>query len=116
MEIVTQEVKTLYSIQFTVSDFAGILFKYYREMEDEKCAYPKAFEWLDLEKEDRYPSKLTENRVLDILDRMFIKGNGDTYAFIAKYFGFDGWSNGGLWNKNKKVWEMGVYNRGRYLK
>ena len=117
MEIVTQEVKTLYSIQFTLSEFTEILSKCYKEIEDERCAYPNAFDWLNFEDESADPEGWYESRVRDVLEReMFLKAKGDTYSYIAKHFGFDGWSNGGLWNKNKQVWEMEVFNRGRFLK
>lgn len=109
MTITKKEVKTTYTINFTASEFAYILDAWQKSMQ--KHRHPHAFENLHYDEVNEL--KLTQ--VHDYFVNLGLEGNSDTYAFIAEYFGFDGWSNAGYYNEAKKVYTMTVYDNGDTL-
>lgn len=112
MKIVGQEVKTLYTIELSVSDIAEAMSDYCKSTNKHK--YPRAFDWLTMDTE---AESWTLKKVEEIINKtFFMASNGDTYSYLAEYFGFDGWSNAGLWKENKRIYTMSVFNRGEYLK
>lgn len=112
MKIVVQEVKTFYTIELTASDVQEAMSYFYNSTA--KHMYPRAFEWLIL---DTDPATWPIEKITEIIERTFFTAsNADTHSLLADFFGFDGWSHAGRWNRNKKVYEMTAYNRGEHLK
>lgn len=100
MEILKQEVKTIYDIEFTESDFL------------------KAFEeWVIHPLKDCYYDDAFDTKDCSSLDvaKLFTKFSLDckTLQFIAKeFFGFDGIENYGFYSEKKKTRLLVVYNYG----
>lgn len=112
MKIVSQEVKTIYTIELTVSDIRVAVIDYYNS--NNKHRHPRAFEWLDFSTD---PHNWKDSRFLKIAkDELFLSGSADTYSYLAYYFGFDGWDHAGVWYQNKNIYSMRLFNRGEYLK
>lgn len=109
MTITKKEVKTTYTINFTASEFAYILDAWSKSMQ--KHRHARAFNDLPLED----VSELELSTIHEYFTELGVRGNPDTYAFIAEYFGFDGWSNAGYYNEAKKVYTMTVYDNGDTL-
>lgn len=109
MTITKKEVKTTYTINFTAGEFAYVLDAWQKSMQ--KHRHPHAFENLPFD--DISDLKLAA--VHEYFTQLAVMGNPDTYSFIAEYFGFDGWSSVGYYNKAKKVYTMTVYDNGDTL-
>ncbi len=106
MKIISKEVRTTYEIMFDINEYTEIVKSFRDSMK--KHHTPKAFEWLKYDEID------IDNKPLDEwhLKNLWNCGNGDTFRYIANYFGFDGWSNAGIYYDHHKCHKMTVYNYG----
>ena len=104
MKITKQEVKTIYSISISFKDWTRAI-ENYKESETMRIVYSKAFEKFDIE--DTTMGNLSKG-----FKNLGFNGNGDTYNYLAKFFGFDGWSNAGYYSETQKAHCMVVYNYG----
>lgn len=107
MRITKQEVKTNYSIEFTVEDFKKVIEYglYETYMSDELKEY--------LEKNDISKDSLVDENVQCLFKRWNF--NCELLRLVASYFGFDGVDHFGSYNQNKKVRTLTVYNYGDYI-
>lgn len=101
MNIYKKEIKTLYEIRFDLMEFLKIV-EVFKECK-EKMVLSNAF------------CKLTSfdyNEVIKFYKHLADLGNPDTFLFIAKTLGFDGWENAGYYNALKDCYCMTVFNHG----
>jgi hypothetical protein len=113
MKITETKVKTLYTIKLDTADFAILLEQFHDDKENECVAlteYPKAFDFYTTTREN-----VREEVAAAVMNQMFSRANGDTYNYIARTLGFDGWENAGYYNKIKRIYTMVVYNNGDTL-
>ena len=112
MKITKATVKTQFEIEIEFKDFADAFVKY--GSEDGECyriLYPKAFEGEDLE--DTTVGSLRE--IFKTLNSPTAKRrHGDTYAYLAKCLGFDGWENAGYYHEPTGRYRFSVYVYGDY--
>lgn len=104
MKITSKEVKTFYRIEFDAADFANAVERY-GDSELLDSRFPKAFEGFDI-------NTNSEESCVSAMRRMSVFGNGDTAGYLADYFGFDGWSNGGYFCEKTLTYRMSVFNYG----
>lgn len=107
MKITKQEVKTFYSISISFNDFVKAI-ETYKAKEIHQISYSKAFDKFNID-------DTTMGNLRNGFQNISFKGNGDTYGYLAKYFGFDGWQNAGYYSENQKAYCMVVYNYGDTL-
>lgn len=109
MKITEQKVKTLISIELSLKDIGQAVSNYGKDGQAHR--YPRAFEFVDPAKKHLIEKAVSESFVEEI----FLNGNGDTYNYLAQYFGFDGWHNAGYFNRGRHSYCMEVFNRGDTL-
>lgn len=107
MKITSQTVKTFYEIEFDAADLANAI-EHYQRSEYAHAMWGNAFENIDT-------SDLSEAACEHLLETKIGWGNGSTAAYLADYFGFDGWQNSGVYNKKRKTYRMEVFNYGDNL-
>ena len=109
MNITQVTVKTFYDIEITFDDFLRAFIRYGApEGETDRIMYPKAFEGYDLENH-------TTGYVMQVMQKISVFGHGDFAAYMADFFGFDGWHNMGHYNKTQNIYRMTVFNHGDKL-
>lgn len=97
MTISKIEVKTHYNIELDESDVAtAIHFYNSEEGEADRATYPKALD------------DLGDNPI----KKLGLLGNSQTYAFLANFFGFDGWENAGYYHATTHTYRMSVFTWG----
>jgi len=106
MNIISAAVKTYYRIEFTYEDFVDILKseKLFTYRDKALVESRKAFKENDEEHVRWYFVHLTDYGCED--------GNKASLDAIAEYFGFDGWTHCGLFNKKNGKRSISVYNDG----
>lgn len=106
MKTVSKETKTFYEIMLNIEDLTELVKSFRDSMKQYRT--PKAFDWLKIDELD------LDNKLLDEshLKMFWEVSNGDTLKYIANYYGFDGWYNGGIYYDNHKCHKMTVYNYG----
>lgn len=104
MKITMQEVRTIYEISIDFKDWVNAI-ENYKEKEFERIIHPKAFENFNID-------DTTMGNLRTGFRNINYKGNGDTFAYLARFFGFDGWSNAGLHYEKRNAHCMTVYNYG----
>ena len=104
MTILKNEVKTISTIALNTMDL-GKAVQNYVDNENEAIFYSKAFDFMDTS--DSTIGNLRKN-----LENLSFKGNGDTFGYLAHFFGFDGWVNAGHYNKNNNKYQMVVFTYG----
>ena len=109
MKVTQATVKTFYDIEIDFGDFAKA-FNHYStpEAETQRILYPKAFEGYDI---DNHPVGYIEL----VMQKIGVFGHGQFAAYMADFFGFDGWHNMGHYNKTQNIYRMTVYNHGDKL-
>lgn len=113
MKITETKVKTLYNIVLDTADFAILLEQFHDDKKDNAVilySCQKAFDWLETTH-----AHVSEQRAIAVMGQMHSKAHGDTYNYLAKSLGFDGWENAGYFDKNKNRYCMVVYNNGDTL-
>lgn len=103
MKIIKVEVRTTYYIEYSIND----LWKIIREAKEDETNFQKFFYKYD-----------GENSTLEDVKDLFesLNGfNGDELKYIAYKLGFDGWSNAGIYDKNRHVRTFIVYRYGDTL-
>ena len=96
MKIMKQTVKTIVNIALDSADFANLIEKYKRS-DAYKASFPNAF------KDMSVTAEMPEENVIRVMKEIFSRGNADTYNFIAKALGFDGWENAGYLDNEKMI-------------
>ena len=109
MIITEQVVKTTYSIRFTLSEFQQMAREYQNSSDQHR--YARAFNDIDIDK-----LLDTEKPEIVFFRELSMKGNPDTFKYIAEYFGFDGWSNAGYYSRTKECYCMQVFDYGDTIK
>jgi hypothetical protein len=113
MKITETKVKTLYTIKLDLADFALILEHFHSDRENCDpilCVCKTAFDWLAHTSAD-----VSESRAETVIQQLYSDAKADTYTYIAKTLGFDGWENAGYYDGKKKIYTMVVYNNGDTL-
>ena len=106
MKITQATVKTIYDIEIDFGDFLKAFVHYGSpEGEIDRIMCPKAFEGYDLKNH-------TSGYIHLVMEKIGVFGNGDTAAFLARFFEFDGWCNAGHYHKPSGNYRMTVYNYG----
>lgn len=103
MKIRKVEVRTTYNIEYSINDLWEII----REAKEDETNFKKCFYKYD-----------GENSTLGDVKDLFesLNGfNGDELNYIAYKLGFDGWSNAGIYDKNRHVRTFTVYRYGDTL-
>ena len=93
MKITKQEVKTTYEISIDFKDWVNAI-ENYKDNENPKIFFPKAFDKFNIE-------DTTMGNLRNGFQNINFKGNGDTFNYIARFFGFDGWSNAGIYYEKR---------------
>ena len=104
MKITKTEVRTTYEISIDFKDWVNAI-ENYKEKETGRIFYPKAFE--DFNIDDTTMGNLRHG-----YHNINFIGNKDTFGYLAHYFGFDSWSNAGIYFERRKAYCMSVYNCG----
>lgn len=104
MKITTTEVKTFYSISIEFKDWVNAI-ENYKAKEAPKICHPRAFETFNIE-------DTTMGNLRNGFRRIDPIGNKDTFEYLARFLGFDGWQNAGIFNERTQTHNMVVYNRG----
>lgn len=101
---VKQTVKTEVEIRLDTMDIKHAI-EHYLNTPIEKTVYPKAFNKVNLS---------YQMNELDIINVMinFICEHGDTFGYLASYFGFDDWCNSGTMDRQKNIYKMTVFSYG----
>lgn len=113
MKITKAEVKTIYDIRFNFTEFKSLYTEFVNADENsvEKIIHSLAFNGCDF-------SNLSDayiNGLFQCLSHKTSNDRGQTYDYIAKYFGFDGWDNAGYYDKASENYCMVVYKHGDSL-
>lgn len=108
--VIKAEVKTLYTISISFSDFWDLYSGYVgsHSMDARKIMYPKAFDKCE-------QNDTTMGYVRDVFEgknNCLMHSHGDTYGYIANELGFDGWENAGYYNERSNTYNMVVYKNG----
>ena len=85
MKITKQEVKTFYSISIDFKDWTKAI-ENYKDKETPHILFSKAFDNFNIE-------DTTMGNLRNGFHNISFKGNGDTFKYLAYYFGFDGKTN-----------------------
>lgn len=104
MKITKTEVRTTYSISIDFKDWTNAI-EAYKEKESYRICHPKAFDGFNIE-------DTTMGNLRNGFHNINFKGNADTFEYLARFFGFDGWSNAGIYYERRKAHCMVVYNYG----
>ena len=107
MKVTSKEVRTIYSIKVSATDFYEVKVAWFAD-EVLRISYPKAFSFCASE------TAALENQCLEktIREMQELSASGDRARLIAKHFGFDGFENAGYFNKRTRTLDMVVYNHG----
>lgn len=120
------EVKTTYRISFSmdtlkdiISDFADAKKNNSAEMYITNDAFKNVIISSDKEINNTLSYGLFEQSTVDEIVGYFKLNpcgfHGDTFNYIARKLGFDGYSCAGYYNENTEKYEMEVYNKGDRL-
>ena len=108
MKIVNQEVKTIVTITLDLGDFERMIEEY-KKSDFYRACYHDAFKGMSV------TAIMNEENLIKVMKEMHGKGNKDTYQYIAKVNGFDGWENAGFHNETNHTYRMTVYSYGDTL-
>ena len=111
MRITEQKVTTTYNITLDAADFARIAETLAKD--EYKDTYKKNV--FGGKSREFVKENMDEQAAKELMERMFWDGNGDTYTFIAKTLGFDGWYNAGYYKEEKGLYFMQLRNNGDCL-
>ena len=115
MTITEQKVKTIIAIELSLEDIRKAVSDYGKDGMAHRHARALDFvNPVDIDSVEDAGS-WSDSMTVSFIEAMFLNGNGDTYNYLAQYFGFDGWENAGFFNKNRKVYCMAVFNYGDTL-
>lgn len=101
MTVTKKETKTFYNVRISYEDFETLVREYDR-VEKMQTLFPTAFKDLQSRDPDDM-KKFFENWG-------FFRSNAQTYRYVARYYGFDGWYNCGYTEKGSI--RMVLYNEG----
>ena len=106
MTIISQEVKTITRIALSTSDLGKAIEAYKADVAN--IIFPEAFKFMDID--DMSIGNLHNN-----LKNIGVKGNKQTYDYIARHFGFDGVENIGYYNETTDKYRMVVWTYGNNI-